>query len=554
MSTSKAKVSKRGGHRSAALLALTALLAPNHAEPKRRVGLAIDDPDAYAKKYAKELEDRFAEDDPVDPWLALVTALTNEDIELAASIDWKDSAEEVQAALARVVAKKKLGGPDVFAFYDEDAHIKTKTLDFITLCGRALSAHGLAVVELDLPSDSYELTVIPWKDVARAKDLAKKAGRALVVHGPKTPLAKPLAAPPPKPGPPAKIDKKKFGWCVAHDEDFARLPGVLRTTGEATETKDTRKTFLLDCRVWPPKEKLVAPGLFKLSVHPADEAKRILYRVYLQVVGGKIATRPSGLLRVERPNHPPVDLLARLPDHYTVDLAAWIGDRAVFFPATVGKQGKRPLVWNGKTLTPAKGLPEAKLSGGFLRGVGVARTGDGEDVLLWERMGFVARGDRFVKAFELVANLQVYEKVIGAPAPGDGFFYVHQLRAKSGPQAILREARRGKCVERARLDFVVWGQPVAAPDGRIVFGVNRCGAPKAPVLGVFHPTTNEITLVPPNVLAFRKDDIAAGYGVSPGKGKDGAFLWVLDDEELRRVPWSAILTLPRVPAVARATT
>ena len=94
----------------------------------------------------------------------------------------------------------------------------------------------------------------------------------------------------------------------------------------------------------------------------------------------------------------------------------------------------------------------------------------------------------------------------------------------------------------------MWGQPVAAPDGAIVLGVNRSGAPKKPVLAIFHPGTSELTLVPPNVLAFRTDDIADAYGVSRGKGKDGAFLWVLDDEEIRRVPWAAILALPRVRA------
>jgi predicted DNA-binding WGR domain protein len=534
--------------KSAALLALAELLAPKHAETKRRVTLALNDPAAYAKKYAEELEDRSAEDDPVDPWLALVTALTNDDIELGTSLDWKDSAEEIQAGLATVVAKKKLGKPGVFAFYDEDAHIKTKTLDFIALSGRALSAHKLAVVQLDLASDSYELTVIPWKDLARAKELAKKAGGELISHAPKTPLAKPLAAPAPKAGPTAKIDKKRFGWRVEHDED-ARLPGVLRITGEKT-----RKTFLIDCRVWPPKEKLLAPGQFKLAMHPADERKRIFYAVYHTHEDEKFDPRPKGTLRIERPGQAPLDLLDRLPDDYDVALAAWIGELAVFFPAestAASKNGKRPLVWNGKTLAPAKGLPDAKLKGGFLRGHGVARTGMGEDVLLWEGMGFVAKGDAFKKAWQLVPDLQVYEKVFGAPAPGDGFFYVHQRRAKNGPWAILREATQGKCVERARLDFVTWGQPIAAPDGSIVFGVNRSGAPKKPVLGVFHPATSELTLVPPNVLAFRKDDIADGYGVSPGKGKDGAFLWVLDDEELRRVPWSAILARPRVRAVAR---
>lgn len=117
---------------------------------------------------------------------------------------------------------------------------------------------------------------------------------------------------------------------------------------------------------------------------------------------------------------------------------------------------------------------------------------------------------------------------------------------------MLREATPdGKCVSRARLDFRVWGQPVAAPDGAIVFGVNRSVAPKSPVVAVFHPTTSELTVVPPNLLAFRNDDIVDGYGVGRGKGRDGAFLWVLDDEEFRRLPWSAILALPRKSAVTK---
>ena len=531
----------------AALLALAEILAPKHAETRRRVTLAVDDPDAYAKKYAEELEDRNAEDDPVDPWLALVTALTNDDIELATSRDWKDAAEEVQAGLARVVAKKKLGKPDLFAFYDEDAHLKTKTNDFIALCGRALSAHGLAVVELDLPSDSFELTVIPWKDVARAKELARKAGGGLILHGPKTPLAKPLVAAPAKPGPAAKIERKKFGWRMEHDDAFARLPGVLRVVGEAK-----RKTFLVDCRAWPPKEKLLGVGQFKVAMHPADDAKRVLYRVYHELDEAQESVpRPSGTLRVERPGHPPVDLLDRLPDDYEVALAAWIGELVVLFPDETTARirgGKRPLVWNGETLAPARGLPDATLHGGFLRGVGVARTGSGQDVVLWEGMGFVAKGEAFQKAWTLVPDLPTYDKVVGAPAPGDGFFYVHRRTSRKGPTTILREARDGRCAPRARLDFRVWGQPVAAPNGAIVLGVNRSGAPKKPVLAIFHPATSELTLVPPNVLAFRTDDIADAYGVSRGKGKDGAFLWVLDDEEIRRVPWAAILALPRVRA------
>ena len=58
--------------------------------------------------------------------------------------------------------------------------------------------------------------------------------------------------------------------------------------------------------------------------------------------------------------------------------------------------------------------------------------------------------------------------------------------------------------------------------------------------------SNELTFVPPTLLAFRKDDPVDAYGVStPSKKGERPFLWVLDDQELRRVPWDVILALPR---------
>ncbi|CAN5925019.1 hypothetical protein BH11MYX4_BH11MYX4_01470 [soil metagenome] len=113
---------------------------------------------------------------------------------------------------------------------------------------------------------------------------------------------------------------------------------------------------------------------------------------------------------------------------------------------------------------------------------------------------------------------------------------------------MLRQAEKGKGVERARLHQPVSGPPRTAPDGRVLIGLNRSGEPKKPVLAVFHPETNELTFASPQVLGFRKDDQVEAYGVSaPPKGE--AFLWVLDDEEVRRVSWRSILALPRVAAL-----
>jgi hypothetical protein len=522
---------------SEALRELTALIAPGHT--------------AVAKRIAREA---------ADPWLELVDALTEERTLLACSIDWKFAAEDIAANLEWLIAaqaklrksardgklydKKKL-----FAFYDEDQHLLTKTIDFIRLCGRAFSAHGLALVELDISSDSYELTLLPWKDLAAAVSLAKKAGGRLIVHAPKTPVAKPLPTPAPKPRGPAKLSTVRFGWQV-RENNFVQNTGFLHWKDVK---KDVTATSIVDCRSWPPKMTRAGQGRLDVIIHP-DSGARILHRVMYLYVHEKLEPRPKGTLRIETPGVPAIDLLDRLPDQFEIAAAAWIGDLAVFFPteATIrGKLGFRPLVWNGKRLAPAKGLPDAKPVKGtprdrfprFLR-QGFARTGEGVDVLVWEGAGWIAKGDAFVRAYAIDRDVSVHELFVGAPAPGDGFFYVHRLPGKSSGIATLRHVERGSCTERLRMKQVVANPPRTAFDGRVIFGLNRYANAKKPVLAVFHPETNELTLVPPHVLAVKKDDQLDAYGVTSSK-KDGAFLWVLDDDVVRRIAWDAILALPR---------
>ncbi len=551
---------KKKTAKSDALLALAELLGPKSAKVAKQVALACKDPAAYKVKYAEALEDRNAEDDPVDPWLALVSALTGDDVELGCPLDWKDSAEDIQGNLERVIAaqaklrknpklydKKKL-----FAFYDEDAYLHTKTLDFIQLCGRAFSAHGLALVELDIASDSYELIFIPWKELSRAQDLAKKAGGKLVLHAPTKPLTTALPKPAPKATSNVKLQKLKFGWLVQAD-DFIQNPGFLHWKDSETAAATT----LIDCSTWPPKKTLIGKGRLDVIVHEGDGSK-ILHRVSYDEVDDVVAKRPTGTLRIERPKKRPVDLLDELPDNFSIEKASWIGDLAVFFPAddTVReKKSRRPLVWNGKTLAPAKGLPDATPKKGtkenrwpsFLR-CGHARTGTGVDVLIWEGAGWIAKGDTFVKTWKLEPDPTVWDwgPIIGAPAPGNGFFYSARSNDKKNHIATIRHAENGKCTERFHLDEVIDGPLRTVMDGRVLFGLNRYGNSKKAVLCVFHPESNELTFVPSQVLGFRKDDQVEAYGVSPEK-KGGAFLWVLDDEELRRVSWDAILALPRKP-------
>jgi predicted DNA-binding WGR domain protein len=570
----KKESEKKAVSASAPLLLLAELIAPGHAKTRSMVALALSNPAAYAKKYEEELEDRNAEDDPVDPFLALVTALTHDDVRLASGVDWKESAEEIQASIEHVIVKQKklrrnaaaFDAKKVFAFYDEDAHLKTKTDAFIELCGRALSAHGLALVELDIGSDSHELTVIPLADVAEAQALAKKGGGGLISHAPKTPLKTPLAKAAPKAKAKAKVQTLRLKWNVDAD-DFSRQPGLIRWTGYAVGETDekgrtakvsTRKTLLVDCATWPPKESLLMNA--SVDVIFGADGSRILHRVWHETVNEESLPRPSGVLRIERPKKPAVDILEKLPDDFDIDEVGWAGELAVIFPSepTIrGKKSRRPLVWNGQKLSPAKGLPDltppkVTRKDGFtaFRKCGFARTGDGRDVIIWGGQAFVAKGDTFVKMCDLVPDLDPYETTIGVPAPGGGFFYVNQTRGKSGPAGVVRLAEKGRCTEVGRLAHLPDGAPRLTPDGCVLIGLNRYGAPKKPVLAIFHPATNEITYVPPELLAVRKDDPVDGYGVTPSSGKGEAYLWAwaVQDDLLRRVPWSAILSAKRVPA------
>ncbi len=533
-----------------ALLDLAALIAPGHAKASARVAMSVNEPAKYAKKYAADRD----EGEPLDRWLELDAALI--EASLVASSDWRFSAEDVHANLAAMIKAQgklrkntKVWDPKkLFAFYDADAHLRTKTLEFIRFCGRGFSAHGFALVELSVSSDCYDLTLIRYADVARAQVLAKRAGGALVMHGPKTPMTRPLPiARAERMRPSAKLEKKRVPW-LATNADFMQTPGFLHWK-DLSATK--RTTTLVDCRMWPPALTLVDQSCVRLVMSEVHGA-RVLHGVRRAWENGAFAKRSTGTMRIEQKGKGAVDLLPRLPDLFDHQDLAWVGEHLVMIPTEPTIRSgvaRRPLAWYGTRLAPAKGLPDvtppkgtAKVPFPAFLLQGFARTGAGTDVLIWAGAGFIQKGNAFVRAYELDRALVPGTRVIGSPAPGEAFFYVRDTEGRR--ESTLHLAERSGDRRVARFPTRVDLPPRTTRDGRVLLGLNRYLKATSPVLAIFHPETSELTYVPKELLGFQKDDQIAAYGM----GKDAArgdFLWVLDDHQIRSIAWGVILALPR---------
>lgn len=521
--------------------ALAELLAPGVKPVAARLKLAAEDEDRYRKRFRARRAERNVEDQPVDLFLELTDA-----VGVAGhlcGVDWKFAAHDVEGNLRRVLKKKKLPADRWLAFYDEDAHLSTKTLAFIGLCGRAFSAHGWSLVEMDISSDSHELTVVPRARLAEAQKLARALGGAIVHHGPAKPLAAPLP-PAPRKKPAARLVSLKVPG-ADHDGFEGLESGFLVPT-----VKDTR---IVDCRRWPPRQSRVPSPKADVVERPGGGA-RIVHRVWHPIVDGAFTAKAIGTLVVET-GRARVELIDRLPPWFDPWGAGFAGGRVVIFPTepTV-REGttRRPLVWDGKKLQPAPGLPDAKPVRGNRRDAfpsfirrGFARTGDGTELVIWEGRGWVlGKGGRFVPVCTLVAA-GTYDPIAGVPAESDAFFYLAPTEKHGG--TVMREVRlgggaRGTDVERGRVAGLL-EHPRLAPDGTVVAASNRSGDARKPVLVAFHPSSGEWTEIPAGLFGVRKDDAVDAFGFGEASGEP--YLWILDGQTVKRLAWSQILGLPR---------
>ena len=162
-----------------ALAALAALLAPGEPDVADRVTSAHDDPDAYLRTHADQLDERGI-DEPIPnlAWIALVDALADHD--LLAEVDWKEESEEVVGQLRAL--RSNPANAETWTWLDHtDIHVATH--EFLDLAGARLRETGTTLAVLDIESDCYPLVLVPNARGGELVGLATTAGFTVGVLG-----------------------------------------------------------------------------------------------------------------------------------------------------------------------------------------------------------------------------------------------------------------------------------------------------------------------------------------------------------------------------------
>lgn len=435
-------------------------------------------------------------------------------------------------ALTRVLTKKKLNAKWLTAPYDPGDHLSTRTDQFIMWCGRALSAHGLAVIAFDISSDSFELTVVPLAELSELQKAAKRIGGSIDSFAPKTPLAQPLARA-------VRVAPKKFQSIATprlwmDSDDYFRVPGIT--------VEKPRGIVLYDVRSWPPKQRSV--GAEKVTYAHSPRGHEVSHRVIHRIVDGQWSHEATGSFSATLKGKKTVELISQIPSGFDTNRAHFVSDLLVIFPTEptirIGKT-RRPLVWNGsKKLAPARGLPDARAKKGnrrdpfpsFLR-MGVVELGNGDELLVWEGKFWERHGPGFRALNKQPKQLEVrtYSFFQGAPGPKGTRSFVH-VSAKNHVLLTSLDDGSSRVLGRSaeRIDA-----PRAAGEHGVLVRVGRSGNAKLPVLRLAHFDGRPMTDIAASAFGVRSDDTVQAFGVS------GDWLWVAHEKAIKRLPLRAFV-------------
>lgn len=145
-----------------------------------RLTLVLDDPTAYQKQFAEELEERgIVAALPAQELrdLALIDALLSE--ELLWEIDWNDQTAEIVLCLNEILTQQRRAERLDEPGFARHAATGPEALD---VAQELMEPLGLALVLFTIDSDSYPLSVVAEAQAEETRRLAKALGFELAVY------------------------------------------------------------------------------------------------------------------------------------------------------------------------------------------------------------------------------------------------------------------------------------------------------------------------------------------------------------------------------------
>ncbi|MCC7420855.1 MAG: hypothetical protein IT428_11265 [Planctomycetaceae bacterium] len=153
---------------------LAALLLPKDKSLGQEIELAAADPSAYAARFPERMSNRMMDEDEPDlVWLTLVDGLTDRgDL---VEFDWKEDPKRVRSEIDRLLKKFVRTGRWSW-LADEDEWQGLPTDEFLNQIGDHLRSINLALLCIDIASDSYPVLIRRPEVVEEADRLARESG------------------------------------------------------------------------------------------------------------------------------------------------------------------------------------------------------------------------------------------------------------------------------------------------------------------------------------------------------------------------------------------
>jgi len=154
-------------------------LFTNDATLQQEVRLAYEQPQQYLQQFKNKLEERGIEE-PIETlaWIALVDGLQRRD--LLQELDWKDDPEDAIAVVEDLTQEHQNQQKIHNTLSKLEPLLNDDIEEFLPTINFVLKQYDIKLVWLDIDSDSYPLTLLPFKELANAKELANKVGFGMI--------------------------------------------------------------------------------------------------------------------------------------------------------------------------------------------------------------------------------------------------------------------------------------------------------------------------------------------------------------------------------------